>query len=32
MGVSIDTAVLRCEATKVHILALMIELNRHSRH
>ena len=32
MQVSIDTAVLHCEVMKVHILALMIELNRHSRH
>ena len=32
MQVSINTTMLCCEVTKVHILALMIELNRHSCH
>ena len=32
MQVSIDIAVLCFEVTKVHILALMIELNRRGRH
>ena len=32
MQVSIDTAVLRCEVMKVHILDIATELNRGSRY
>jgi hypothetical protein len=32
MQVSIDTAVLRCEVMKVHVVVLAIDFNRGSRH